>query len=75
MACAAAANMDPQWLDTVFRDIVKSTAQYRLGAFSKHFDVGHIIEVNITGKGSVENHPILGSFQRPSARYPLEGLE
>ena len=59
VACAAAADMDPQWLDTVFRDIVRSTAQYRLGPFSKHFDVCHIIEVNIAGTRSEENPELL----------------
>ena len=45
MACAVVSDMDPHWLETVFRDIVRSARQHRLGAWSSQFVVADIIEV------------------------------
>jgi len=44
VACAAVANMDLEWLQSVFREILASVGHNRFGAFSKNFDIGVILK-------------------------------
>ena len=45
VACAAVAELDIRWLEEMFRDLVRTVGNNRLGAFSRHFDVEVILKV------------------------------